>query len=253
MQANYKYILEKCNQLSPNLRILDYGCGSGDIVQKGLTNRLDIVGVDVFYGGNSSKKTVLSRDLLNKHVFELLDNFRIPFPDKSFDFVVSNQVMEHVENLTLTFREINRILKPNSLFLVIFPDKRVFREGHCGIPFTHWFKKTSRLRYPYLRFMRFLGLGYHKNNKSHKQWSLDFINYLDKYTFYRSLNEIKNTFYSSGFSFKRIEYEYIEYRLRLVGIKIPAIFTKNFIWQNFANYICRMLGTLVILAQKKDQ
>lgn len=67
--------------------------------------------------------------------------FRIPFDDNTFDMVAANQVMEHVEDLALTFAEINRIIKPNGRCLVLFPDSSVIREGCCGIPFAHWFGK----------------------------------------------------------------------------------------------------------------
>jgi SAM-dependent methyltransferase len=99
------------------------------MVAEGRNRGLDIVGVEAFYGGSQAKEIAISKGLLNVSIFPLDENFKIPFPDNCFDLVVSNQVMEHVQDLSLTFMEINRVLKPNGRFLVLFPDKSVFREG----------------------------------------------------------------------------------------------------------------------------
>lgn len=69
-----------------------------------------------------------------------------------------------------------------------------------------------------MRTMRQLGFGYHKNGKSCKQWMLDFIDWLDKYTYYRPYTEIISCFKSNGFSIVELECEYINYRLRNKGI-----------------------------------
>jgi len=45
------------------------------------------------------------------------DGIKIPFPDNSFNTVVSNCVLEHVENLDGLLYEIRRVLKPGGLFL----------------------------------------------------------------------------------------------------------------------------------------
>lgn len=251
MHVNYEFILKKSQQLAAGGKILDYGCGAGDVVKEGLARGLNIVGVEAFYGGSSVKEIAGSYGLLDKSVFALSDDFAIPFLNESFDLVVANQVMEHVENLTLTLREIKRVLKPNATLLTLFPDAAVLREGHCGIPFAHMFNKKSCLRYPYMRLMRGIGLGYHKNNKSPNCWSLDFIDWLDKYTFYRSLSEIKAAFRSQGFGFERVEHEYIEYRFQHIGITIPRLIARNFVWQSTARLICRLLGGLVIVAHKQ--
>lgn len=41
---------------------------------------------------------------------------KIPFPDESFDIVISNSVLEHVSDIDTCFREISRILVPGGLF-----------------------------------------------------------------------------------------------------------------------------------------
>lgn len=250
MHVNYEFVIDKCLEYESTGKILDYGCGGGDVVMEGRSRGLDIVGVEAFYGGSSAKEIVAFRGLLDVSVFPLDEEFRIPFSDNSFDMVVSNQVMEHVEDLAHTFAEINRVLKPNGRFLALFPDRGVIREGHCGIPLAHWFSNQSKWRYPYMRAMRQLGFGYHKNNKSSRQWTLDFMDWLDKYTYYRSYAEIYSCFTSNEFSIVEMEHDYMNYRLRKIGIDIPSRVKEHKAWRGFVKHLCRKLGGMVILATK---
>lgn len=251
MQVNYEFVLDICRELSASGKILDYGCGGGEVVMEGRGRNLDIVGVEAFFGGSKARDIAESNGLLNVSVFPLGENFKIQFSDEAFDLVVSNQVMEHVEDLALTFGEINRVLRPNGIFLALFPDRDVIREGHCGIPFAHWFHKKSNWRYPYMLSLRQLGLGYHKGDKSPRQWTLDFMSWLDNYTFYRSATEIVSAFESNGFSIREIEYEYINYRLAKKGFNLPSRVRNNLFWRHFAKYACRKLGGMVVIATKQ--
>lgn len=252
MHVNYEYALDGCLEHAANGKILDYGCGGGDVVIEGRTRGLDIVGVEAFYGGSRARETAASRGVLDVAVFALHPDFRIPFQDNTFEMVVSNQVMEHVEDLSLTLREIARVLKPGGVLLTLFPDDSVIREGHCGIPFAHWFSNKSKPLYCYMRIMRMLGMGYHKANKTHNQWVVDFMDWLAKYTFYRSLPEIKAGFRLNGMSFSGIEHQYMGYRLGKKGVIIPESIARNAIWKAGSGYLCRRLGGLVILARKQQ-
>jgi len=42
------------------------------------------------------------------------------------------QVLEHATDLDVVVHEIARVLKPGGSCLSLFPDKGVWREGHCG-------------------------------------------------------------------------------------------------------------------------
>jgi len=49
------------------------------------------------------------------------DGKKIPFEDKSFDSILSSQVFEHIFNPDAFLKEINRISKLQSLFLITVP------------------------------------------------------------------------------------------------------------------------------------
>ena len=122
---------------SPTL--LDYGCGAGEIVQLASSAGMDAYGVEMFYGGGSARDAVARAGLLGTRVLELEDGV-IPFPDSRFDVIVSNQVFEHIDDFEPPVREIHRVMKSGGVFINIFPSVEVWREGHIGIPFVHWFE-----------------------------------------------------------------------------------------------------------------
>lgn len=194
-------------------RVLDYGCGAGAVVAAGLAAGLDIRGADVFYAGSDARAEAERSGLLGGAVVEIREG-RIPFPDASFDLVVNNQVMEHVEDLDGALAEIRRVLAPGGLVLSIFPSRDVWREGHIGIPFAHWFRKRSRARFQYTLTLRRLGLGYWKEQAStSRRWAADKLEWLDAHTRYRSREEILSA-YERWFTNEFREGEYIRYRLR---------------------------------------
>ena len=141
-----------------------------------------------------------------------MDGGIVPFGNEEFDFVINNQVMEHVENLDFVLSEIHRVLKPGGNVLSLFPDSGVWREGHCGIPFLHWFR-DSRLRLYYAATLRTLGLGHFKRKKSVMQWSRDFCEWLDKWTFYRDTPEIERCYAQYFIEQNHIEDYWLQKRL----------------------------------------
>ena len=47
----------------------------------------------------------------------------IPYPDASFDVVVSDNVFEHLDNPLAVFREVHRVLRPGGLLLAKTPNR----------------------------------------------------------------------------------------------------------------------------------
>ncbi|HWR54475.1 MAG TPA: methyltransferase domain-containing protein [Bryobacteraceae bacterium] len=231
-------------------RVLDYGCGAGALVEAGRKAGLDIVGADVFYGGSSARADAERAGLLNTSIFEIAKG-RLPFPDSHFDVIVNNQVMEHVENLDATLAEIHRVLRPGGTVLSVFPSRDVWREGHIGIPFSHWFGTGSRLRLYYTWLLRSLGFGYWKEQApTPRAWAEQKLAWIDGYTRYRSRAEIFAA-YRRYFVNEFREPDYIRYRLRtnsrrafLVRVMdVPGIC-------RIGTAIFRKLAFLVIVSRK---
>src|ERR1700752_1257521 len=121
---NYAYVVNwVCRRLPPNrsLRILDYGCGRGLTVEMFRRRNLDCYGCDAFVKVDRAPRDCLLHPEWFGPVIRDMPDGRIPFDSESFDIVVSNQVIEHVENLELTLSELHRVLKPGGVLLSVFP------------------------------------------------------------------------------------------------------------------------------------
>lgn len=112
------------HELAPRARILDYGCGAGDMVDEYLAAGYDAFGCDIRLDGESERLQPINAN-----------DSSIPFPDDSFDFVYSDQVMEHVQDHNRAFAEIRRVMKPGAISLHIFPAKLKPIENHVFVPF----------------------------------------------------------------------------------------------------------------------
>jgi SAM-dependent methyltransferase len=253
MQMNYRYLLEHAaviHRQNPDARILDFGCGAGQLVISGRSRGLNIYGADVFYGGNITKQAVADARLLGTAVREIR-NGKLDFDDDFFDLVISNQVFEHVEELDPVLREISRVLKPGGTLVALFPSLEVLREGHIGIPLAHRFRKGSRLRFLYVLAMRSLGLGFYKEQApSRSEWTRRKLDWIDAYTHYRSRAEITKSF-ERYFALEPLERDHINYRLA----DHPALnhFAALVQWPLAGAVACQMfrrLGGLVIRARR---
>lgn len=91
-------------------RVLDVGCGIGDM----LSYRQNTVGLDV---------NPLNVDFCQKRQLEayVMKPDIIPFRDETFDSVLLDNVLEHIEKPSLLFKEIRRVLKPDGILLIGVP------------------------------------------------------------------------------------------------------------------------------------
>ena len=61
------------------------------------------------------------------------------------------------------------------------------------MPFLHRFGKGGTLRVFYAAAWRTVGFGFHKGNKGILEWSRNFCEWLDNWTFYRPYGEIRRS------------------------------------------------------------
>jgi SAM-dependent methyltransferase len=174
-----------------DFKVLDYGCGAGEVVGIMRRNELDAHVCELFYQGGDLSEQVPAD--IQDRIFAMHGD-RIPFPDESFDLVISNQVLEHVPDLDVVLAEMRRVLKPGGICLSVFPHREVWREGHCNIPFLHRFARGSKPRIYYAATLRSLGLGYFKKDMTSMQWSRNFCDWLDRWCYYRPRRQIEQTF-----------------------------------------------------------
>ncbi len=103
------------DQLQPDSRVLDIGCGRGGLVEQ-LAHPLDqIVGIDPDWQSLREHRLALPR------VGGLGE---LPFADGSFEVAFASWVLEHWAEPARDLREIGRILAPGGTFIFITPNLR---------------------------------------------------------------------------------------------------------------------------------
>lgn len=96
-------------------KLLDFGCGSGIFVEELEKAGFDAHGVDI------SDEAVRFGALQGIKNLSVIDSHKINFSDNTFDVVLSMDVLEHLEDEEWALKEIERILKPNGIFVVMVP------------------------------------------------------------------------------------------------------------------------------------
>ncbi len=106
-------------------RILDIGCGDGDMVKIIANNYLPrhITGVDKYLRSSQEEKD-------NYSLLDGIDAKVLPFEDESFDFVYSISTFEHIEGIDSVLSEIKRVLKPGGKFYSDFAPIWTSVAGH---------------------------------------------------------------------------------------------------------------------------
>ena len=104
-----------------NKLMLDLGCGTGGItIHLAKQHKLRrIVGFDVEAPAHviARKQLENTLDIDAEIDFVLGKPGPLPFEDASFDLVFTKDALIHVENLDNTLLEVNRVLKPDGIFL----------------------------------------------------------------------------------------------------------------------------------------
>jgi SAM-dependent methyltransferase len=102
-------------------RVLDYGCGSGYGSARMAQTAARVDAVDVAEDAIAHARAQFPRD--NLHFRSIDPTAPLPFPDASFDTVLSFQVFEHVTNGDSYLREIRRVLVPGGTLVLVTPDR----------------------------------------------------------------------------------------------------------------------------------
>lgn len=153
-------------ELTPQTRILDFCCGAGEIVREFLEAGYNIRGFEPWghYAGEphsmidtlgwqnpysiENYRACVSPDLRSQWRAGL----RLPYANAEFDFVFSQETMEHVPCHDTTICELRRVLRPGGIAIHTFPAKWRFIEPHIfvplggGIRLAMWYRLWFALR-----------------------------------------------------------------------------------------------------------
>lgn len=121
--------------LSPGMRVLDAGCGSGRHLCAAFRKPgIEVVGVDLNPADLCQAGgflTGLSGATSGAWLLARADVSRLPFREAAFDVVICSEVLEHVPDIRTAARELLRVLKPQGDLIVTVP--RFLPEKICWL------------------------------------------------------------------------------------------------------------------------
>jgi ubiquinone/menaquinone biosynthesis C-methylase UbiE len=103
----------------PSSRILDAGCGSGEMAAKLMERGYAVWGIDL-----ATPMIRHTQTRCGAARFGVGDIEHIPFPDNTFDVVVSLGVIEYLESDEQALREIRRVLRPGGTAIIAIANGR---------------------------------------------------------------------------------------------------------------------------------
>ncbi|MFM8411936.1 MAG: ubiquinone/menaquinone biosynthesis methyltransferase [Alphaproteobacteria bacterium] len=100
--------------VGPGSRVIDLGCGTGDLVADVERTGADAVGIDL-----SGEMIAVGRRRLAGRSFVRGDAQCLPFPDASFDGVVSGFALRNFTSIPAAMQEAARVLRPGGRFALL--------------------------------------------------------------------------------------------------------------------------------------
>jgi len=117
--------------------LLDLGTGSGYMASRFAEKCKSVTSVDV----------VDERRVKSGYNYCKVRDEALPFKDESFDIVISNHVIEHVQDQTRHIGEIKRVLKDGGYIYLATPNKYWISDPHYRLPFLPIMSKVIGTQY----------------------------------------------------------------------------------------------------------
>lgn len=121
--------LEKTAQIEAGKKVLELGCGAGNLASWLKTKDVHVIASDI-----SQTAVEHARQLHPDIEFRVHPAQDLPYEDHTFDIVMSFDVLEHLPDVDQHLSEVRRVLKPGGSYLLQTPNKltnSVFETLHC--------------------------------------------------------------------------------------------------------------------------
>ena len=127
-RMHYFRRIVKKSGLKAGMRLLDYGCGPGDMLLTAQEFDIEAHGIDNFERSVSMAK---KRGLDVVHG----DSSSMPYPKEHFDVIFSQSVLEHVHDPVELVKQLTPYLKPNGTLVL-----------SCPTPGAHFWDDPTHVR-----------------------------------------------------------------------------------------------------------
>lgn len=269
----------KSSEERGSIKILDAGCGNGELISFLYRSlriefpeiQFDIFGFDVIdHGvqsvGFASKTMAMLGDIdpsidWEKRIFFFSADDIWKFEDNYFDFIVSNQVLEHVKRKKEFFSNIFRCLKNRGSSFHLAPLSHCVHEGHIYLPLAHRIK-SYELLYSYIMTSSRIGLGKFRDHRrrtgvSVESFSKRHADYMMFWTSYASQSETLDLARKAGLraDFKFTKEFYLLKVAQIFGVDLPAHYVVNqsSIINAFAIAMLRYCSSVTLHLQKGNE
>jgi SAM-dependent methyltransferase len=231
-----------------SIKILDAGCGNGELViylYKSLQYdfpklKIDIYGFDVVdHGVQSAGFLNATISMLHEVSPEVEWRERIllfsvdekwNFESNHFDFIASNQVLEHVQDKSSFLQNVYRCLKTGGYSFHLAPLIHCVHEGHIWIPFAHRIRSYDFL-YSYIKICSRLGIGkfrslHHATGISLDDYTRRHADYMMFWTSYSTQCDTLDVSRKAGLrcDFRFTREFYILKILQILRIRLPTFY-----------------------------
>lgn len=104
-------------KIQPGRKLLDVGCGGGRLLRAAHERGLIAFGIDL-----SLRGAALAGSFAPGAYVTVANGERLPFPDRSFDYLTCLGSLEHFLNIQASLKEITRVLKAEAGVCIMVPN-----------------------------------------------------------------------------------------------------------------------------------
>jgi SAM-dependent methyltransferase len=234
--------------------VVDAGCGGGALIKYlrvGLPAIFPGVGIEVD-GFDVSDFAPQGNSNLASETKTVRSGDPWPYADHSVDVIISNQVLEHLFEPALFFREVARCLKLDGISVHLGPFKNVIWEDHVGVPLAHRITKPAYIRamakiLPTQGVLKRRALALPGGEE--REFGECAADYIKKYTRYMTHREAMRLTADAGLraSFEYTPRFYVS-KVRSMGKRPPVYFySKMPTFDNLSYWLARYISSITLV------